>query len=108
MGGGRVREDEGLEILDGKCRAEVFRSCRGCHANFEADVMKLMREAGRGKKKNKRGERLKNSVRLLLPRLDSAVSHSHVLECSFKYNLSFPTECLIRFQNQEVQLCAQP
>lgn len=50
MGGGRVREDEGLEILDGKCRAEFLRSCRGCHANFEADVMKLRREAGWGKK----------------------------------------------------------
>lgn len=52
MGGGRVREDEGLEILDGKCCAEFVRSCRGCHANFEADVMKLRREAGREKKKN--------------------------------------------------------
>lgn len=54
MGGGRVREDEGLEILDGKCRAEVFRSRRGCHANFKADVMKLRREAGRGEKKKKK------------------------------------------------------
>lgn len=85
MGGGRVREDEGLEILDGKCRAEFLRSCRGCHANFEADVMK---QVGGTKKM---GELLKNSVHLLLLRLDSAVSHHHALECSFKYNLSFPT-----------------